>query len=519
MSNRLTHRQTKIQEKRKMTTWRQYIKEIASRHPLTLNRRWSLLTRYPDENRVTITTIEDFEAKRDSLLQYGREYESWFSFFKQFWWLFKVVPLRPLLTRWENERSTYADQIMSSKWCYLSNTVIHDCENIIYSLNVKDACANIFNSVYIQDNSHTIYSSLSVFRSSHIFFSQNILDSSNIWGSSNLQWCQECLFCDNLTNQSYCIYNIRYSKVEYIKRKKQLLDPMKFIDFLKKWTLENLATTDCTWSGIVASDQVENWFLVYQLHRWRNVMFSSWVDGNENLIDSVFVWSPYGSDYCGVVCAGRGEHFYCSVNIIDNSNIYYSFYMEWCSFCLGCVWLKNKSFCIFNKQYTKDDWYKKVNQIFTEMDESGELGEFFPWRMNPYYFNDTVASLVTLDTEITKEECLWSWYLRRDSHISVDIPTWVDIITIDDLSCYEWWMCEWQFYSQRSVRESWKILWEWSQRTIHPDILKKVIKDEQWNHYRVIPMEVKFLKKHGLPLPRKHWLDRLKGNFRRKKDD
>jgi hypothetical protein len=41
-----------------------------------------------------------------------------------------------------------------------------------------------------------------------------------------------------------------------------------------------------------------------------------------------------------------------------------------------------------------------------------------------------------------------------------------------------------------------------------------VILDEQGNAYRVIPMELEFLRKHGLPLPRKHWLERMKENFR-----
>jgi hypothetical protein len=52
------------------------------------------------------------------------------------------------------------------------------------------------------------------------------------------------------------------------------------------------------------------------------------------------------------------------------------------------------------------------------------------------------------------------------------------------------------------------------QRTINANILKKVIQDEQGNVYRIIPMEYKFLVKHGLPLPRKHWLERMKENFR-----
>ena len=43
---------------------------------------------------------------------------------------------------------------------------------------------------------------------------------------------------------------------------------------------------------------------------------------------------------------------------------------------------------------------------------------------------------------------------------------------------------------------------------------KKIIADQQGNYYRIIKMEYDFLAKHGLPLPRKHWLDRMKENFK-----
>jgi len=52
------------------------------------------------------------------------------------------------------------------------------------------------------------------------------------------------------------------------------------------------------------------------------------------------------------------------------------------------------------------------------------------------------------------------------------------------------------------------------QRTIDPEILKCIIQDEQGNVYRIVKMEYDFLMKYGLPLPRKHRLDRMKENFR-----
>jgi hypothetical protein len=44
--------------------------------------------------------------------------------------------------------------------------------------------------------------------------------------------------------------------------------------------------------------------------------------------------------------------------------------------------------------------------------------------------------------------------------------------------------------------------------------LKKVIVDESGNMWRVVNMEYAFLVKYSLPLPRKHWLERMKENFK-----
>jgi hypothetical protein len=47
--------------------------------------------------------------------------------------------------------------------------------------------------------------------------------------------------------------------------------------------------------------------------------------------------------------------------------------MDNCSFCLGCIGLKNKSYFILNKQYTKEEWYEKVDEIFAQMEADGTL--------------------------------------------------------------------------------------------------------------------------------------------------
>ncbi len=52
--------------------------------------------------------------------------------------------------------------------------------------------------------------------------------------------------------------------------------------------------------------------------------------------------------------------------------------MENCKFCIGCIGLRNKEYCILNKQYTKEEREKKADEIFSRMETDGTLGEFFP---------------------------------------------------------------------------------------------------------------------------------------------
>ncbi len=53
-----------------------------------------------------------------------------------------------------------------------------------------------------------------------------------------------------------------------------------------------------------------------------------------------------------------------------------------------------------------------------------------------------------------------------------------------------------------------------AERWIDPEILKKVIQDKEGNYYKIVKMEYDFLMKHRLPLPKLHWLDRIKLGFK-----
>jgi hypothetical protein len=485
----------KIKEKRKKTPWKKFVREIVSWCNMVFQKNNWLISKYPSTDRIKISPMKQFNENNDNLVKLWVNYDENKSLLDQFWELLKSVELPNFFHYNENENCNYAEASLWSKNCYLTSFTINDNENIFYSFRVQKS-KNIYNSVFIVENNDTIYFCRWTNNSYKIFYSNYISNSNNIWFSSNLNWCSECIFCKNLDNVSYHINNKKYEKEEYLIEKEKILKNKN--DFLKSYTAldkigKNIWSKNIMWNYIIESENVENGAFVSNNKNTRNVMFTWSQNWAENYNDVFVAGGMWWNDYYGIHSAGWWSNVFCSVSISFSSNIYYSYFLENCSFCLWCIGLKNKSFCILNKQYTKEEWYELADKIFAQMDSDWILWDFFPWSLNPFYFNDTMAYLI--DDSFTKEEVEAEWYMWRDEKIKVDIPENAEIVEVRDLSSFQ----------------GFDSAWNWQ---IDNEILKKVIKDENGNIYKIVPMEYDFLMKHSLPLPEIHWLERIKLGFR-----
>lgn len=76
----------------------------------------------------------------------------------------------------------------------------------------------------IYDHCDIVYSSKCIIQSYKIFFSAYIQNSNNLRFCTNMIGCSNCIDCDNLTNQSYCIKNISYTKDDYEKKLELLMN-------------------------------------------------------------------------------------------------------------------------------------------------------------------------------------------------------------------------------------------------------------------------------------------------------
>lgn len=493
--NTLRHWQDKIKEKRKQTSFQEYMRTFLSWSPTGFYRNGDFISIYPSNTgRVSIQKRQDFDASRDDVIKTGRDYDFSKTFFENFQSLLLDVKLPNLYHVGNNENCDFVDTAVNSKDSYLSFIVAWDCSDVQYSFMVRENSTNVLNSSYVVTNNSSVYSSSAVTNSMNIFYSRYISNSNNIWFSSNLVGCRECLFCEWLENVSYAIENKTYPKEEYFEKKKKLLNQkekfdMYFTKVSKIWAIH--ASKNCSGSSIMASENIQNGYFVNNMMNGRNVMFAGSESDGGNCYD-VFAGWKWTKDCYGVVNFWwMPENIYCSYNIGFGSDIYYSMFLDDCSFCFGCVGLLNKQYCIFNKQYTKEQWYKKIDQIFMQMEEEGMLGEYFSAELNPFYFNDTFAQLFG---RFQKGEVIKNGFLWRDEPIKVDIPAGVEIVSFEDVSTYQW-------YNSKGV---------WN---IDKTILQKAIKDSEGNYYKITSSEYDFLVKHELPIPTNHYLKRLQSLF------
>jgi hypothetical protein len=89
----------------------------------------------------------------------------------------------------------------------------------------------------------------------------------------------------------------------------------------------------------------------------------------------------------------------------------------------GCFGLKYNQYCIFNKQYSKEDYFILKEKIIEHMRKTKEWGEYFPAHLSPFTYNESMAQDYF---PLTKNEALkngYTWYNRPDRDYKITIRT------------------------------------------------------------------------------------------------
>jgi len=339
-------------------------------------------------------------------MDYERDYNFSHTFFEQMHELWKDVPDVGLFNL-NSVHSDYCSITEGNKNCYL--VIAGDFnENTSYS-------SFIFNSrecidCYIVSKSEWGYELVDCISCSKLLYSQyceNCYDSFFLFNCRN---CHDCFGCINLNNQQYCIFNEQYTKEEYFEKLKEfnIGSYKKIKNIYEEFKKFNLKFPRC-FAKIVKSVDVSGDF-IEESKKCMNCF--SVFGGAEN---SKYLWLIYSKlkdcydlDHSGqssMECCDSsiiypGNKIFFSRFIFNCHNIEYSYNCHSSSYLFGCVGLRNKQYCIFNKQYTKEKFVELREKIIKQMydlpyaDNKGRLysyGEFFPTDLSPFCYNETVA--------------------------------------------------------------------------------------------------------------------------------
>lgn len=100
-----------------------------------------------------------------------------------------------------------------------------------------------------------------------------------------------------------------------------------------------------------------------------------------------------------------------SLYVFRSQDVMYSQFCNNSKNIFGCSGLIKKQYCIFNKQYTKEQYEELVPRIIEHMQKTGEWGKYFPIKYSPFGYNETVAQEYL---PLTKDQALVKGYHWQD---------------------------------------------------------------------------------------------------------
>lgn len=442
-----------------------------------------IITTLPESYPYPIYERAEWISDAWDALSYGRDYDPEKPFFEQFAALKKEVP-HPHQTAVNVVNCDWSDDIWDSRECYLCRAII-DAEYLTYCYRTFTS-KNCIDMVYCFESelSYDCLFCFKCYKTRYAFNSRNCIDSMFLYDCRNVQ---NCFMCWNLRNKEYCIMNEQYTREEYQKKLAEFdTRSFKAVEALKKQFDDlvareaihrqdfNTQAVNCTGNLITECRNCDHCAYIERSENCRNC----WrIADSKDIIDLIGCIAEHSG--LGVL----GDHMYDSIVFGHCFNCRYSAYISFCEDCencFGCVGVRNKQYCILNKQYSKEEYEKLVARIKADMKTRGEWGKFFPMELAGFGYNLSLANIMfpAKKEEVQAMGGLWD---NAPDQGAEGMPTDQLPDRIDDV--------------QDSI-------------TTQP-----LICPETGLRYNIAPHELAFYRERGIPLPRLHFDQRILKRF------
>lgn len=404
-----------------------------------------MISMYSSEKPFPVYCRECWWGDKWDPMQFGIDYSfSSKPFFLQFRELQEKVP-RPNLISSNATNSDYCNYFAGGKNCYLcfGSIEVEDC--LYGSPYGSRYCVDTF----LARDCEYCYECIDCEKLSNSLYAQECSSSLNLFYCFDCKNCQDCIGCVGLRNKKYCIFNKQYSKEDYKKEKENIygdgrngLERVRTTyEELKKSVPHKFAMTlQCI---DISGDHVfysKNSHECFDIKKCQDSKYSMRMMDGKNVYDTNYC------EYLELCCDYLG--FWKVSNTKFSNTCGESSYLTYADFCsnsnnlFGCVGVRNKSYCIFNKQYSKEEYEILVPKIIAHMKEvpyvskngvEYRYGEYFPIDLSLVAYNETVAQEFFPLSKDVAENRGYAWKLPEDREYKVtiknsDVPNKVSIV-------------------------------------------------------------------------------------------
>jgi hypothetical protein len=441
-----------------------------------------VVSMFSDKSPVKMCEKNHWYSPEFDPFDYGRDFDFSKSFFENFKELLHSIPL-PSLRVEHSENCEYNSDMSDSKDCYLCSRT-HKSSDMLYTYrgNKSSACVDCLQVVENCEFLYECTECVTCYDSQFLEYCERCSQSAFL---SNCRGCTNCMLCTNLDKKEFYFLNKQLSREEY-KEKIKTFDlgdrttRRQAIEAFEKLKKENPSTKpsivnseDCIGKGITNSKNCHECYEVREAVDCRylfNIMkYSDGMDcysgGRESelIYNATSTSASYNSKFC--------------VRVTYSRDVDYAMFCRSCENLLGCIGIQNKKFCIFNKQYSQEEYIELREKILDHMKKSpgsgsgagSEFGEFFPIEMSPFAYNETIAQEYFPITKEFAQKLGWRWMEEDPKEFKKQ-----------------------EFVVPQKVSE------------VDESILRETLACEQCGrNYKVTGQELSFYQKHAIPVPGK----------------
>lgn len=408
-------------------------------------------------------------------LEYGRDFDFSKTFTENYKELYLAVPKLSLYNI-NPTNSEYCHCCTELKDCYLTTGATNN-EECLYCHYTNDTKKCI--DCYMTHRSENCYQCMDCTDCYALQYGQNCHNcrqSFFLYGCDN---CSHCFGCSNLVGKQYCIFNEQKTQQEYeiFLQSIQLWSKQTRSQYFQQFQSIIAQTTKPAIHGIQLEKTVGNFvnqckesFMVFNGENLENCRYTFWFNNAKNCQDLMSRWDPSEMCYHSVAIGSNASFTFFCANASTTSYVYYSTHCTNCQHCFWCTGLTNQSYCIFNKQYSKEEYEQIVAKIIIHMQSTGEWGEFFDPSLAPFAYNETVAQELHPLTEVQSKG---QWYRRQTDQNTVGEG---NIATVPD-----------------------------NINNVQDDILQQIISCQvSWRLFKITKQELDFYRTNSIPIPTKH---------------